>query len=197
VSTSCVAEEGQRDAAYTYVRLLADQGRVGELEALADGGDTMAAYELPKVLAEPAARARADAGDEHARRWLVRHFANGGRVDDLRAAAAAGWQDAQSSFVGQLATRGHSEELRSLAESDAPFARQVYYGWLARQDRLDVLRGHADSGDRLASWALAETLVKRGEITELYDRAATGDLAAAREMRTLMYPPDDEDRPDC
>lgn len=40
-------------------------GRYDDLRKLADDGDATAAYELPKVLDEPALRARADAGDHH------------------------------------------------------------------------------------------------------------------------------------
>jgi hypothetical protein len=43
---------------------------------------------------------------------------------------------------------------------------------------------------------VAEALVRRGLVGELYDRAATGDRHAARELEELMFPDDDEDRPD-
>jgi hypothetical protein len=191
-----LAEEGSGDAALAYVVLLTEQGRVAELTALADAGDMHAAYRLPKLLDEPALRARADTGDQHLRQFLAIRYGDQDRLDDLRTAVAAGWEPARQPFMRQLAKHGHSEELRRYAEARAPFARDEYYRWLAREDTA-TLATHADGGDGHAGRILAEILVAQNRISELYDRAAAGDAEAAREIARLMYPPDDEDdRPD-
>jgi hypothetical protein len=185
-----LAAAGSGDAAYAYVLLLADQGRVDEL---IESDSPHAPYELAKLLDEPALRARADAGDQRLQQILANRYLKEGRLDDLR---AAGWEAAQPLLLRLLARTGHGEELRRLADTQVPHARDVYYRWLSESDRLDELAVHADAGDRQATRVLAESLVEQGRITELYERAATGDRDAAREMEFLMFPPDDDDRPD-
>jgi len=166
---------GNWEAAEQLADVLAERGdldgAVQVLRTWADAGDQEAAYRLACVLAEhgdlEGLRARADAGDGCAARWLA--------------------------YV-LLEVRGDLDEaeqiLRPLVHADDEVAAELLAEALAERGDLEGLRARADAGDQEAARRLAGLLAERGDLDEaeqiLCPAADAGDQEAARRLAGLL-----------
>lgn len=190
--------------------LLSRQGdpeaAVGALRAVADAGDSSAAWWLSDLLAvrgrAPEAadllRPLAEAGDLDA----VQERQALGRLADPPGAPAADARETRR-LTGLLIKQGRTtdlpppaddeaadrltlmesaHELRALADGGAPEAAWWSADLMARQGNVDdaaaVLRGLVAAGHRYAGARLAELLTGQGKLDELLDRAGAGDRDA-------------------
>ncbi len=153
-------------------------------------------------------RARADAGDEHARRQLASWLYDRARTEEaivvIRPLAHAGDDVADLWLALWLADTDRLDELRQRAANGSDHAlaelaqRNMHYELRelatgADEDRrrlilhaagrtglggTDVLRVRVDLGDDSVRWQLAHRLAREGQMNELRQRAEGGDRYA-------------------
>ncbi|MGW2214061.1 hypothetical protein ACWCSD_03660 [Nonomuraea sp. NPDC001684] len=160
-------------ASQVLSELLARQGRIKALRALADSGDIVAADSLMLLLVN---RGRADeamalclrAGRARlAHPWVVANLlVEQGREEDAlsfwRALADNGDPEAANSLAALLADLGRLDDLRALADDGNDLAAHRLTELLVEQGRIEALRALADDGFPYAADQLASLLVKRG-----------------------------------
>jgi hypothetical protein len=136
--------------------LLAAQGDLAPLRALADTGDISAAHRWPT--SSP-----------------IRAMSRGCEPWPTPATAR------RPKFLAELlaAAQGDLAPLRALADSGDYRAAERLAELLAEQGDLDGLRARADAGDYWAAGQLADLLAEQGDLDGLRARADAGDRRAA------------------
>ena len=176
-------------AAERLARLLAEQGDLDRLRALADGRHWEAAKRLAGLLAERGdldeLRAWANAGDGYAA-WQLANLLDSrgdrdGAIQVLRPHADHWFAAEGLAFL--LYLRGDLDGLRDRADAGDRWAAERLADLLdSRGDRdgaIQVLRARADAGAEYAIEQLAELLARHGDLDGLRAWADTGDGYAA------------------
>jgi hypothetical protein len=119
------------------------------------------AYQLAEADRDDALRARANTGDDHARRqlasWLADRRRTGEAISTIRPLADAGDDVASRWLARWLAEVDDAPELRRRALAGDYHARVELAGWLARRERRDELRDLiARSWPELGRWLAAQ-----------------------------------------
>jgi tetratricopeptide (TPR) repeat protein len=158
------------EAAEELADLLAQQGRIDELQERTDAGDVAAAQRLADLLADL------------------------GRVDEAVTILGrlADDDDSRSAYRLDklLADHGRADELRLRAEEGDQHATDLLLDLLSAQGRVDELRVRAELGDGEAARRLVDLLVGRGRVDEaiaiLQIRANLSDWYAATRLPKLL-----------
>jgi hypothetical protein len=124
-----------------------------------------------------------DETDDAVRWWQAYLLAEDDQVDELRARADTGDEHARRQLASWLSDRARTEEaivvIRPLADAGDEVAELWLARWLAGSDRLDELRQRAASGSDHALAELAQRLAERNMHDELRE-LATGAGADRR-----------------
>jgi hypothetical protein len=112
-----------------------------------------------------------DQSDDEARWWQAYQLARNDQVDELVARAEAGDEHARRELASWLSDRARTQEaievIRPLADAGDEEAQLWLARWLAEQDQPDELRQRAADGDYHALVELAEWLAVRDRLDEL------------------------------
>ncbi len=158
--------------------LLGIHGRMDDLAALADDGDTDAAWVLADQLLAQGKREEAIAV-----LWTCATRADTTNIGTRVSAA--------SRLTELLAEEGRIDELRTLADNgDLGGAAWQLADLLAERGQIDeavaILRFHESNGNQFAGWKLSNLLAKHGRIADLQDLADSGNATAfARYVEVL------------
>ncbi|MFI7602001.1 tetratricopeptide repeat protein [Actinoplanes sp. NPDC049681] len=192
------ADAGNELARIRVTKMLAEQGRVDELEGRADAGDGHASDQIAKLLAregrEEELRRRADGGDGYAAERLARMLGEQGRVDELRHRADSGDGYAADRLAKLLADEGDVDEAIALLRRHEHAADGSAVVRLAEvltsRNRLDeaiaLLRRHEDAAEGYAGVQLVELLAAQGRLDELRQRADLLDWYAAEALAKAL-----------
>ncbi|MDP4511742.1 hypothetical protein [Nonomuraea turcica] len=156
-------------------RLLSERGRIDELRARADQGDSFARSALVGLLREQGKigeavailRDQADAGNLNAAYGLASLLAEQGLVSELRTRAEAGDLYAPQKLADLLEAQGRLDELRALADAGVKYAASALGRLLAATGRHEELGTRAEAGEAGAVAALAKVLAEQGRVEEL------------------------------
>ena len=163
---------------------LLKHGRVDEVRARADTGDDDAKRKLADWLARNNCanelRQRADLGDKEAARELAMWLSASGELDELRRRADAGDEYAGHWFFGSPNDRDLLFSARKTHPAHSLCRRLVdrYYDL----KRIDKVRELANFGDSYARRRLSGWLIANAAIDELRRRADEGDTIAGRRL---------------
>jgi hypothetical protein len=151
-------------------------------ESLDDEARWWQAYQLAGHDQVDELAARAEGGDEHARRELASWLSDRARTQEaievIRPLADAGDEEAQLWLARWLAEQDRADELRQRAADGDYHALVELAGWLAARDRLDELRILVtEERELLAGW-----LARQPEVKLVRLAADLGDEEAERRL---------------